>query len=41
MGKPWGNGDLYGKSPFSVRKSTISYAIFNSYVKLPWDTLIV
>jgi hypothetical protein len=25
----------YGKSPFSIGKSTISMAIFNSYVKLP------
>jgi hypothetical protein len=25
----------YGKSPFLVGKSTISMAIFNSYVKLP------
>ena len=25
----------YGKSPFSMGKSTISMAIFNSYVKLP------
>jgi hypothetical protein len=25
----------YGKSPFSMGKSTISMVIFNSYVKLP------
>jgi len=25
----------YGKSPFLMGKSTISMAIFNSYVKLP------
>ena len=25
----------YGKSPFSMEKSTISVVIFNSYVKLP------
>jgi hypothetical protein len=25
----------YGKSPFSMGKSTISIAIFNSYVELP------
>jgi hypothetical protein len=25
----------YGKSPFSMGKSTISMAIFNSYVSLP------
>ena len=25
----------YGKSPFSIGKSTISMAIFNSYVSLP------
>jgi len=25
----------YGTSPFSMGKSTISMAIFNSYVKLP------
>ena len=36
----WGlpSGNLtknYGKSPFSMGKSTISMAIFNSYVKLP------
>jgi hypothetical protein len=24
MGKPWENHDLYGKSPFSIGKSTIS-----------------
>jgi len=24
LGKPWENGDLYGKSPFSIGKSTIS-----------------
>jgi len=30
MGKPWENGDLYGKSPFLMVKSTM--AIFNSYV---------
>ena len=28
----------YGKSPFSMGKSTISMAIFNSYVKLPEGT---
>jgi hypothetical protein len=27
----------YGKSPFFMGKSTISMAIFNSYVKLPED----
>ena len=33
---PSGNGwHSYGKSPFSMGKSTISMAIFNSYVKLP------
>ena len=32
MGKPWENGDLYGKSLLLVGKSTISMAIFNSYV---------
>ena len=32
MGKPWENGDLYGTSPFLVGKSTISMAIFYSYV---------
>ena len=31
MGKPWENCDLYGKSPFSMGKSTISMAIFHSY----------
>ena len=35
MGKPWEYGDLYGKSPFFMSKSTISMAIFNSYVCLP------
>ena len=43
MGTPWENGDLYGKltvcygkSPFLMGKSTtVSRAIFNSYVKLP------
>ena len=35
MGKPWENGDLYRKSPFLIGKSTISMAIFNSYVSLP------
>jgi hypothetical protein len=30
MGKPWENGDLYGKSSFLMGKSTISMAIFNS-----------
>jgi hypothetical protein len=30
MGKPWENGELYGKSQFSMGKSTISMAIFNS-----------
>ena len=29
MGKPWENGDLYGKSPFFMGTSTISMAIFN------------
>jgi hypothetical protein len=29
----------YGKSPFSMGKSTISMAIFNSYVKLPEGTM--
>jgi hypothetical protein len=24
MGKPWKNGDLYGKSQFSMAKSTIN-----------------
>jgi hypothetical protein len=24
MGKPWENGDLYGKSPFLMGKSTIN-----------------
>ena len=28
MGKPWEKGDLYGKPPFLVGKSTISMAIF-------------
>ena len=28
----------YGKSPFLMGKSTISMAIFNSYVKLPEGT---
>jgi hypothetical protein len=28
MGKPWENGDLYGKSPFLLGTSTISMAIF-------------
>ena len=28
----------YGKSPFSMGKSTISMVIFNSYVKLPEGT---
>jgi len=31
MGKPWENGDLYGKSPFLMGKLTKSMAIFNSY----------
>jgi hypothetical protein len=31
-GKPLHN---YGKSPFLMGKSTISLAIFNSYVSLP------
>ena len=43
MGTPWENGDLYGKltvchgkSPFLMGKSTtVSRAIFKSYVKLP------
>ena len=30
----------YGKSPFFMGKSTISMAIFNSYVSLPEGTLI-
>ena len=30
----------YGKSPFSMAKSTISMAIFNSYVKLPEGSVI-
>ena len=29
MGKSWENGDLYGKSPFLMAKSTISMAMFN------------
>ena len=29
MGKPWENGDLYGKSQFLMGKSTISMAMFN------------
>jgi len=29
----------YGKSPFLMGKSTISMAMFNSYVKLPEGTL--
>jgi hypothetical protein len=40
--KRWGDEKMvgyplvnYGKSPFSMGKSTISMAIFNSYVKLP------
>ena len=41
------NGDLpsgkrshnYGKSPFLMGKSTISMAIFNSYVSFPKGTL--
>jgi len=32
---PLVNSHNYGKSPFSMGKSTISMAIFNSYVKLP------
>ena len=35
-GKPTKND---GKSPFLMGKSTISMAIFNSYVKLPEGTL--
>ena len=38
MGKQWENYGkmvIYGKSPFSMGKSAISMAIFNSYVKLP------
>ena len=30
MGKPWENGDLYGKSQFLMGKSTISMAMFSS-----------
>ena len=30
----------YGKSPFLMGKSTISMAIFNSYVKLPEGTIL-
>jgi hypothetical protein len=41
MGKPWENGDLYGKLPFLMGTLTISMAIFNSYVtaltgSFPW-----
>ena len=32
MGKPWENGDLYRKSPFLIGKSTVSMAIFNSFL---------
>ena len=34
-GYPLVNQHNYGKSPFLMGKSTISMAIFNSYVKLP------
>ena len=34
MGKPWENGDLYGKSPFLMGKSTISMAMFNSFLSV-------
>ena len=43
MGKSWENGDLYGKSPFLMGKSTISMAIFNSYVshyQRVWDSMV-
>ena len=44
MGKPWENGDLYGKlwkdPPFSMGKShDFDWVIFNSYVKLPEGSL--
>ena len=35
MGKPWENGDLYGKSQFLMGKSRNHMVIFNSYVSLP------
>jgi hypothetical protein len=38
FGKLWHNLHNYGTSPFLVGKSTISMAIFNSYVKLPEGT---
>ena len=38
---PLVNIKKYGKSPFLMGKSTISMAIFNSYVKLPEGSIIV
>jgi len=37
---PHVNVGNYGKSPFLMGKSTISMAIFNSYVSLPEGKLI-
>jgi len=37
---PSGNSYNYGKSPCLVGKSTVSMAIFNSYVSLPEGTII-
>jgi len=42
MGKPWENGDLYGKSAFLRGKSTISKWQFPSSLrnKLPEGTIL-
>ena len=40
-GCPLVNQHNYGKSPFLMGKSTISMAIFNSYVKLPEGKYVV
>ena len=31
MGKPWENGDLYGKSPFIMGKSTVFHSLSLSF----------
>jgi hypothetical protein len=40
MGKPWENGDLYGKSQLLMGKSRNHMVIFNSSVSLPEGSIL-